>query len=69
MHWHTYTETVVVLQGTVSITLDGEEHTATEGSYIIIPGKAHHEWRVPDDADVVLLARRDGAADFFFVEP
>jgi quercetin dioxygenase-like cupin family protein len=69
MHWHTYTETVVVLQGTVSITLDGEEHTATEGSYIIIPGKAHHEWRVPDDADVVFLARRDGPADFFFVEP
>ena len=69
MHWHTYTETVVVLQGTVSITLDGAEHTATEGSYIIIPGKAHHEWRVPEDADVVLLARRDGPADFFFVEP
>jgi mannose-6-phosphate isomerase-like protein (cupin superfamily) len=69
MHWHTHTETVVVLQGTVSITLDGTEHTATEGSYIIIPGKAHHEWRVPEDADVVLLARRDGPADFFFVEP
>ena len=69
MHWHTYTETVVVLQGTVNITLDGTEHTATEGSYIIIPGKAHHEWRVPEDADVVLLARRDGPADFFFVEP
>ena len=69
MHWHTYTETVVVLQGTVSITLDGTEHTATEGSYIIIPGKAHHEWRVPEDGDVVLLARRNGPADFFFVEP
>ena len=69
MHWHTYTETVVVLQGTVNITLDGTEHTATEGSYIIIPGKAHHVWRVPEDGDVVLLARRDGPADFFFVEP
>ena len=69
MHWHTYTETVVVLQGTVSITLEGTEHKATEGSYIIIPGKAHHEWRVPEDGDVVLLARRNGPADFFFVEP
>ena len=69
MHWHTYTETVVVLQGSVQITLDGVRHTATEGSYIIIPGEAHHEWLVPEEGDVVLLARRDGAADFYFVEP
>jgi mannose-6-phosphate isomerase-like protein (cupin superfamily) len=68
-YWHTYTETVVVLEGTVDIVLDGQRRTADEGSYIIIPGKVHHEWHVPDDADVVLLARRDGPADFHFVEP
>ena len=69
MHWHTHTETVVVLEGNVDIILDGTRHTATEGSYILIPGLAHHEWVVPDTGDVVLLARRDGPADFHFVEP
>lgn len=68
MHWHTYTETVVVLEGAVDINLDGTEYTATAGSYVILPGGAHHDWRVHADADVVLLARRDGPPDFNFVE-
>lgn len=68
MHWHTHTETVVILDGAVDIVMEGVRHTATEGSYVIIPGKAHHTWIVPADADVVLLARRDGPADFHFVE-
>ncbi len=69
MHWHTHTETVIMLDGAVDIILDGTRHTATKGSYIIIPGTAHHEWRVHADADVVLFARRDGPPDFHFVEP
>ena len=69
MHWHTFTETVVVLEGSVDITLDGVTQTATAGSYIIIPGESHHTWQVPSNQDVVLLARRDGPADFHFVEP
>ena len=69
MHWHAFAETLVVLEGAVDITLDGVSHTATAGSYIIIPAKAHHAYQVPADADVVLLARRDGPADFQFVEP
>ena len=51
----------------MDINLDGTEYTATEGSYVIIPGGAHHDWRVHADADVVLLARRDGPPDFNFV--
>ena len=69
MHWHTYTETVVVLEGAVDIVMDGTRHTATAGSYVIIPGRAHHAWYVHADTDVVLLARRDGPADFHFVDP
>ena len=69
LHWHTYTETVVVLDGTVDIVMEGVRHTAGEGSYILIPGLAHHTWEVPDQGDVVLLARRDGPADFHFVDP
>ncbi len=68
MHWHTRTETLVVLEGTVDVTLDGKLYTADAGSYIIIPAKVHHSYKVPEDADVVLLARRDGPADFFFLE-
>ena len=69
MHWHTHTETVVVLEGAVDIVMDGSRHTARAGTYIIIPGKAHHAWFTHGDADVVLLARRDGPADFHFVDP
>ena len=69
MHWHTYTETVVVLEGAVDIVMDGTRYTATAGSYVIIPGTAHHAWYVHADTDVVLLARRDGPADFHFVDP
>ncbi len=69
MHWHTHTETVVVLEGAVDIVLDGARHTARAGAYIVIPGKAHHAWFVHGEADAVLLARRDGPADFHFVDP
>ena len=69
MHWHTYTETVVVLEGAVDIVMDGSRYTATAGSYVIIPAKAHHAWFTHEEADVVLLARRDGPADFHFVDP
>ena len=69
MHWHTYTETVVVLEGAVDIVMDGTRYTAAAGSYVIIPARAHHAWNTHADADAVLLARRDGPADFHFVDP
>ena len=37
--------------------------------YVIIPARAHHAWHTHADADAVLLARRDGPADFHFVDP
>ncbi len=69
MHWHTHTETVMILEGSVFIIMDGERYDVTAGSYIIIPGEVHHTWIVPPEGDVVLLARRDGPADFHFVDP
>ena len=69
MHRHSFTETVVVLEGAVDIVMDGDRHTATTGSYVIIPARAPHAWFTHAEADVVLLARRDGPADFEFVDP
>ncbi len=69
MHRHSFTETVVVLEGAVDIVMDGDRYTATAGSYVIIPARAHHAWFTHADADAVLLARRDGPADFEFVDP
>lgn len=69
MHWHTYTETLVVLEGSVDVTLDGKLYTADAGSYIILPARMPHGYKVPSNADVVLLARRDGPADYFFLDP
>ena len=69
MHWHSFTETVVVLEGAVDIVMDGDRHTAAAGSYVIIPARAHHAWFTHAGADAVLLARRDGPADFEFVDP
>lgn len=69
MHWHTHTETVVVLEGAVDIVMDGTRRTAAAGSYVIIPAGAHHAWYTHAEADAVLLARRDGPADFHFAEP
>ena len=68
-HWHSYTETVLVLEGGLDIVMDGTRYTATAGTYIIIPPRAHHAWFTHADADAVLLARRDGPADFHFVDP
>ena len=52
----------------MDVTLEGTRYTATAGSYVILPARAPHAWHVPADGDVVLLARRDGPADFHFVD-
>ncbi len=69
LHWHTYEEYVVVVQGEVTIVLGEETHTLTTGGYIVIPGKMNHSWDVPASEDAVILVRRGGPADFHFVEP
>jgi len=68
-HWHTHDEFVVVVQGTVTIVLGEESHSASTGSYIVIPGKLNHSWDVPQGGeDVVIVVRRGGPADFHFLD-
>jgi len=68
LHWHTHHEYVAVLQGEVDLQLGTEQHHLKTGSYIVIPGSMNHSWDVPDNADVIILVRRAGPADFHFVE-
>jgi len=39
MHWHTYTETAVVMEGTVDIVLDGTRHTAARAATSSFPAR------------------------------
>ncbi|MBT3530208.1 MAG: cupin domain-containing protein [Gammaproteobacteria bacterium] len=69
LHWHTHNEHVVVVQGTVTIVLDDTPHTVSTGGYIVLPGKLNHSWDVPAGGeDVIIVVRREGPADFHFVE-
>ncbi len=70
LHWHTYDEFVVIVQGSVTIELGEQSHTLGVGSYIVIPGKMNHSWDVPISSgeDAIILVRRAGPADFNFVQ-
>lgn len=70
LHWHTHTEWVVVVAGELSMQLGDEHYDLTVGSYIVIPGDVNHSWTVPAGGEpAVILVRRAGPADFFFVDP
>ncbi len=70
LHWHTHTEWVVVVAGELSMQLGDEHYELTVGSYIVIPGDVNHSWTVPAGGEpAVILVRRAGPADFFFVDP
>jgi mannose-6-phosphate isomerase-like protein (cupin superfamily) len=73
MHWHSFDEYAVVLQGNVFLNLAGKELSLEAGAYVEILGKINHAWNVPAGKDgssnnVILLVRRAGPADFHFVE-
>lgn len=70
LHWHTYDEFVVVVKGKITIELGEHTHTLGAGSYIVIPGHLHHSWEVPVSGgeDAIILVRRAGPADFYFVQ-
>ena len=68
LHWHAHAEYAVVLQGKVTHTLGKERHSLGAGDYVVIPANVPHGWEADASADVYLLIRRDGPADFNFVE-
>ena len=72
LHWHSFDEFATVLQGEVTLQLNGESLKLAAGGYVKIPGRAAHSWDVPNESgaeqDVILLVRRAGPADFHFVK-
>ena len=69
LHWHTHDEYVVVVAGRISMQLGDQHYDMEVGDYIVIPGEVNHSWTVPAGVtNAVILVRRTGAPDFFFVE-
>ncbi len=69
LHWHSHDEYVVVVAGELFIQLGEQTHSLSVGSYVVIPGELPHSWTVPaGEKDAVILVRRAGPADFYFVE-
>ena len=68
-HWHSHDEYVVVVAGELFIQLGEQTHSLSVGSYVVIPGELPHSWTVPaGEKDAVILVRRAGPADFYFVD-
>ncbi len=68
LHWHAYSEYAVVLRGKVTHILGTERQSLQVGDYVVIPPKTNHGWEADPGGDVYLLIRRDGPADFNFVQ-
>ena len=68
LHWHAHAEYAVVLRGKVTHIIGTERYPLQVGDYVVIPPKVNHAWEADAGGDVYLLIRRDGPADFNFVE-
>ena len=68
LHWHAHAEYAVVLRGKVTHIIGKDKYSLDAGDYVVIPPKVAHGWEADTSGDVFLLIRRDGPADFNFVE-
>jgi quercetin dioxygenase-like cupin family protein len=68
LHWHAHAEYAVVLRGKVTHIIGKDRYPLEVGDYVVIPRKVAHGWEADASEDVFLLIRRDGPADFNFVE-
>ena len=68
LHWHAHAEYAAVLRGKVIHTLGTTSQTLEAGDYFIVPAKTNHGYTVDPSGDAFLLIRRDGPADFNFIE-
>ncbi len=68
LHWHAHAEYAVVLRGKVTHIVGKDRQSLGVGDYVVVSPKTAHGWETDAGGDVFLLIRRDGPADFNFVD-
>jgi quercetin dioxygenase-like cupin family protein len=61
-HTSPFDALVMVLAGSLALTIDGKELTATPGTIVRMPSSVPHAVRAPEPARMLLLMLRDAAA-------
>jgi quercetin dioxygenase-like cupin family protein len=68
-HWHTHTEELVVLRGTIVAQLEGHAPVhVSAGGYSQLPGKHVHRFRCTDEEGCLLFVVDEGAFDLHWVD-
>lgn len=67
-HWHTHDEYVTVVSGELTIGLGTKKYDLKPGAFVVIPGRMHHYWDIPETGDAIILVKREGPPDFHFVD-
>lgn len=68
LHTHTYDQKVIILGGTVVLTMEGGAHKEMgAGSYAFIPGGAKHTAECKAGADCLYFEEQQGKSDINFV--
>jgi quercetin dioxygenase-like cupin family protein len=68
-HWHTSTEELVVLKGTIIRQFQGEEpETVSSGGYTQLPAKRVHRFRCTDDSECIIFVVDEGKFDVHWVD-
>lgn len=64
-HTHDREEVLVLLEGTLEVTIDGTPHTLTGGDTVIIPARAEHQHRNAGDEPAEWLLVAPAGVKFF----
>ncbi|MCT2401194.1 cupin domain-containing protein [Novosphingobium mangrovi (ex Huang et al. 2023)] len=68
-HWHTHTEELVVLKGTIVAHLEGQDPVRVEaGGYSQLPGKHIHRFRCTDEGECLVFVVDEGPFDLHWVD-
>ncbi len=68
-HWHTHTEELVVLKGTIVAQLEGHEPVRVgAGGYSQLPGKHAHRFRCTEEEGCLLFVVDEGAFDLHWID-
>ena len=62
-HHHTADHYVTVVSGTITLTVDGKDHTLGPGSYFALTEKMPHAAKVEGNEDAVFFIQADGPWD------